>query len=289
MTARCLLLPLAVALSTLVSPPVGANGPGLPAGAEGTARTLSVQLRCEACQGGEALTLGLLWRAEPGQEPARASVETIDWLAGTFRLSASDRDETLTLRGEPLPDANGWQLEIPLGTDLPFRVMATLQGYSPSRAAWFPEREESPVIVLTPIAEVLDAQPEWDPRRTGECEILVPKATPSPVTFFVEGQPRAWLYEAAPGADGTAQWTFQFVRPGEGLLERVSVLVPALDEADTWVFRLPLQAVLGDGAAWPAVEGGGSAQPSGDVEPVNEVRVGGVGTILLQDCPRATR
>ena len=272
---RFLLLPLAVALLPAVAPAAPRTEPG----------SLDVALRCDACAPNATPSIGLMWQAEDGVEPPLASLEATDWSAGTFRLQVPGRGSA-ALQGEPLAEGAGWTLRVPLGSmPQPFRVVAALPGFAADRAAWWPEHEAGPyVVTLRPVAEVLDANPSWDPQRTGECDVLVPASASVPVTFFVQGQPRAWLYPATDAADGTPQWTFQFVRPGQGLLERVSMLVPAFREGDSWSFRLPLQGVLGGGAAWPSGDGGMTAP-----QPADEVRIAGAGTIRLEDCPRATR
>ena len=278
MTACRTLLSLALVLA-----PLGASA------APPDARAISIALRCDACSETDRPSLGLLWRAEEGQEPPLASLEIVDWAAGTFTFHGPGLGRH-ALTAEPLEGegGRGWLVRVPLGTmPAPVRRVAALPGVAADRAAWWPEREAGPyAVTLRPVGEVLDAHPAWDPQRTGECDVLVPTSVEIPVTLYVQGQPRAWLYPAEDAADGTQQWTFQFVRPGQGLLERVSVLVPAFREGDSWSFRLPLQGVLGGGAAWPAGEGGAPPSSAG---PADEIRIGGAGTIRLQDCPRATR
>lgn len=271
------LLSLAVALLPVVA--LAAPKPPAPVG---------IVLRCEACTPEQRPSVGLLWRADAGQEPEAAGIETLDWAEGRFSLKTPD-GTTRTLQGAPLGDGSGWSLQVPMPQGpSPFRVVAVLEGYASDRAAWWPEREAGPyTFAFEPVPAVLDRNPDWDPGKTGECDVLVPKTAPTPVAFFVQGQPRAWLYPAPAADDGTPRWTFQFVRPGEGLLERVNVLVPAFDEGGAWSFRLPLHSVLSGGATWPAGDGGVAPAASG--EPVDEIRISGAGTIRLSDCPRATR
>jgi hypothetical protein len=276
MTACRTLLSLALLLL-----PLGASAAPPDAGA------ISIALRCDACSEADRPSLGLLWRADEGQEPPLASLEITDWAAGTFTFQGPGQGRH-ALTGEPLDEGQGWLVRVPLRSmSAPFRIVAALPGFAADRAAWWPEREAGPYAVsFRPVGEVLDAHPAWDPQRTGECDVLVPTSVEIPVTLYVQGQPRAWLYPAEDAADGTHQWTFQFVRPGQGLLERVSVLVPAFREGDAWSFRLPLQGVLGGGATWPA---SASGAPESSAGPADEIRIGGAGTIRLQDCPRATR
>lgn len=274
MSARRLLIPLVVALL-----------PSLSSAASAPEGSLSFVLRCEACTNEQAPILGLLWQAEADGDGPRASVEAIDWSRGAFRLASPDRGDVI-LAAEPA-EGGGWALSVPVSGPSPFRVVAVLPGFAADKAAFWPEREPGPhVVTFQPVEAVLEERPEWDPSRTGECDVLVPKQAATPVTFFVQGQPRAWLTPTASPADAPTAWTFQFVKPGEGLLERVSVPVTAFDEGSAWSFRVPLQAILGAGAAWPSPGGAASPRQS---SPVNEIRVSGVGTILLEDCPRATR
>jgi hypothetical protein len=273
MSARSLVPALALVL--LTSPSIAA--PAAP-------RDLPVVLRCEACTSEDRPSLGVLWRGSHGEEPPMGSVETLDWSAGRFTWKAPGA-EPVALTAQRSEDGAGWVVSIPAGSEAPFRLIAALQGFAADRSAWWPQREQGPfVVTLRPVADVLDANPAWDPQRTAECDVLVPKTAEMPVTFFVQGQPRAWLYPAEAAADGTPQWTFQFVKPGMGLLDRVNTVVPGFDEADSWAFRLPLQSLLGGGAAWPAP----GAEPASGT-PADEIRVSGAGTVRLQDCPRATR
>ena len=243
--------------------------------------SLQVTLRCEQCTAEQHPSLGLLWRADAAGLPQTAALEAADWTQGRFTLDMPSG--RIDVAGARTDDGAGWTLDIPLGRQpLPFRIVAALDGFTADRAAWWPDRESSIVVTLQPTADVLDQNPAWDPAKTPECEVMIPKDAPQPFTFYVDGQPRAWLYRAADAADRTPQWTFQFVRPSQTLLERVNVTVAGFDEGAAWSFRLPLQAVLAGGAVW-----GQDAAPTG--APASEARIAGAGIVRLDECPREAR
>lgn len=244
-------------------------------------RSLQVTLRCEQCTADQRPSLGLLWRADAAGRPETAALQAADWPEGRFTLDMPSGSFEVT--GRRTDDGAGWTLDLPLGKQpLPFRVVAALEGFTADRAAWWPEREDGIVITLQPTADVLDQNPAWDPARTPECEVMIPKDAPQPFTFYVDGQPRAWLYRAADAADATPQWTFQFVRPSQTLLERVNVTVAGFDEGASWSFRLPLQSVFAGGAVWSQGAAASSA-------PAAEARIAGAGVVRLDDCPREAR
>jgi hypothetical protein len=273
MSARRIALVIAAALPVVVN-------------AAPAARSVPVTLRCEACTVDEHPALGLLWKPEGGTETI-ASVETVDWSAGTFAYVAPD-GRRIPVQGERTEALDGWSFDVPVGTaGIPFRVVATLDGFSADRAAWISSQADAAAFSLRPVEQVLDSNPTWDPQRTGECEVQVPKSLAAPVTMFVQGQPRAWLYPAAAAPDGTPQWTFQFVKPGDGLLDRVSVIVTGFDQGEAWSFKLPLESLLAGGATFPTADGGVAPEPAG--APADEIRIDGAGTFRLSDCPRSSR
>ncbi len=273
MTVGRALLPLAAAMLPLGAL-AGDATPPAPAVA-----ALAVVVRCEACTNETAPGLGLLWLDE-GHAMRMAGVESIDWERGTFAMTGDGVAETIT--GIPLPDSGGWLLAIPVA-DMPFRLTALLPGFTAPRAAYWPHREAGPFVFdFEPVEDLLARAPAWDPAATSECDVLVPKDAPSPVTFFASDEPRAWLYPAPPAADGTRRWTFQYVRPGGSLLDRVNVLVAGFDEGSAWSFRLPLAAVLG-----PVSDPLDVGAP-GEVESMT-ADIAGAGAVQLGDCPRAVR
>lgn len=280
MTIRRSLLPLAAVLLPLV--PTGALAGDL----EGQ---LSVVLRCVTCTAEHHPSVGILWPGAetPGvKEPPTGSIEALDWTAGRFMVATPAGRNEMT--GVPLADGAGWRIDVPLGAQAqPFRLVASLEGFAADRAAFWPGRDVGPhVVELRPIEDVLQANPTWDPAKTGECDVLVPKSAPVPVTFVVEGQPRAWLHPAEPAADGTPRWDFRFVRPGETLLERLGTTVSAFDEGGDWSFRLPLESLLAGGAVWPTRPDAPAPEPAA---PAAEIRIVGGGMIRLDDCPRQAR
>ena len=172
---------------------------------------LPVTVRCEACRE-EAPTLSLLWRGATATDPAiLRSVVASDWSAGEFTLVSESGNAPL--RGVAVE--NGWALQVPIADrGLPFRVVTSLQGFVADRAAWWPAQEQEQErtelsVNLSPLAAVLDAHPAWDPARSGECDILIPKSATPPIVFLEAGQPRAWLFptpEALAGSGlGAAQ------------------------------------------------------------------------------------
>ena len=179
---------------------------------------------------------------------------------------------------------------------LPFRVTGGLPGFVAAKAVYWPAQDPGAAVVfdMSPLDVVLDANPTWDPARTADCEILVPKSAELPIVMTSGDQPRAWLFPSVVVSDDEAAWTFQFVRPGASLMERVSVRVTAFDEGEAWAFRLPLTGVL----PVPGIV----APPPGDATahlslakgldvaaPQNLVTVAGTGIFDLADCPRIVR
>jgi len=245
--------------------------------------TLPILIRCEACDASTRPAVSLAWMGKDG--PSMSSIQAIDWDAGTFVGAMGDGSTTFEVPATSI-DASTWQLDVELPVEdghplAPFRAVITLPSHSATRAVAFPSLEPGPVsFELTPVSQVLDDHPTWDPKRSLECEVLIPKTSSAPVTFYSGGTPRAWLYPA-PGLDPAAEnaWIFQFAKPGASLLERLSVFVTAFDEGDALAFRLPLQAVS-------------SAPLAGDAPKAvmpRTMRVGESLSLALDDCPRETR
>jgi hypothetical protein len=246
--------------------------------------TLPVVIRCEACDASARPAVSLAWMTQG--LPTMSSIEAVDWVSGKFVGAMLDGKSTVTFDVLATSiDATTWQIDVPLperdGVAVrPFRAVVTLPGHAASHAVAWPSRDPGPVTFeLTPVAQILDENPTWDPKRTPECEVLIPKSAAAPVTFYAAGSPRAWLY-LPPARDASSEdaWIFQFVRPGASLLERLSVAVTAFDEGDEWAFRLPLQAVSAEPVAGEKA-----------VAPLRTMRVGSALTIALDDCPRETR
>ena len=268
----------------------------LPAFAQGPVRTdllgaeaselvgwLPMRLVCESCTEDSAPQVGALWRAEDGTQ-SRRTLRTVSWADGVFEWVQVD-GSTSPLRGHLLEDgSHGWSVTLPLdGAGVPFRVQAQLDGFTAERLAFWPDRDEGDVldVEFQPVAELLDAHPEWSTDRNVECDLLVPRSTNEAITFFSDGKPAAWLYATA----DPAVWTFQFVRPGGSLLDRVSVAVRPSDEGDNLGFRLPLSGLLSDGVDGRLVLGAHEGLTSDEGLPV-AVQVGEAGVVNLADCPR---
>jgi hypothetical protein len=242
---------------------VGATGPRVVARTLSTpAERVGVVLRCAACDATSTPALALLWQGAGGEAILR-TLEATEWGSGTFTFSGAG-EEAVTLQGTPVD--GGYALDLPLGdAGLPFRSQVVLPGHVGRPGVYWPGTDAVMQLsfVLDPVEAVLDEHPDWDPARSTECDALLPKDAATPFTFFVDGEPRAWLFPSV-DPDG-APWTFQFARPGASLLERVSVGLAPSDEGAHWGFRLPLSAVLG---------------------PAAEVRVGDAGRLDLAGCPR---
>lgn len=253
---------------------------------------LSIVIRCEDCTD-RAPIIGLLWNvADAAQGERRRVLTARDWDAGVFVLAGTSEVE---LQGEPL-QGGGWIVHVRLpDAGLPFRVTGGLPGFVPDKGVYWPAQDPGPVVFdMKRLDDVLEANPAWDPARTAECEILVPKSAELPVVMTSGDQPRAWLFPGVGGGDDASSWTFQFVRPGASLMERVSVRVTAFDEGGSWAFRLPLEGVLPAPVA-PRIPGGATPDPLSlakghDAEmPPHLVSVAGTGTFDLADCPRIVR
>lgn len=281
--AALLLLAHAAAATPVVEGP-GALPSALPS-------VLPITVRCATCRD-EAPTLSLLWRAaSPADAGILRSVTARDWSTGEFVLAGESGD--VLLQGVAVE--GGWSLSVPLGAQgLPFRVVAALRGFVADRAAWWPAQDRSDVnLSLRPLAAVLDAHPAWDPARSAECELLIPKSAVPPLVFLEAGRPRAWLFPTPGATEDVSAWTFQFVKPGASLLERVSVDVTAFDEGDSWALRVPLAATSAAATRTLPSDAGrvdvADASAASVVESPRSVTVVGVGALSLADCPRAAR
>jgi hypothetical protein len=241
------------------------------------AESLDIVLTCPACEAASAPVVAITWRSDaPGGAAALPTwaVKTRDWAAGSFELLRPDT-EAATLPSEPVDD--GWRLTLPTQGARPFRVVGRLEGYTAPRSAYWPERDQDRTVdfAFEPVPAVLEANPTWDPARTDECDVLVPKDLSGSVTFYLRNWPTAWLYPpSGAGASSPAQgpWAFQFVRPGGSLLDRIQVEVIPSDEGADWGFRVPLLAV--------------TQATSAEGKPVR-LRMGRAGRVDLADCPRS--
>lgn len=268
-------------LPALAQGPLRADLPG--AEAPELIGWLPVRLVCQSCTEDSAPQLGALWRADDG-EMVRRTLRTLSWADGSFEWLHADGSATV-LEGRLLEDGrHGWTVTLPLdGAGLPFRMQAQLPGFTAERLAFWPARDRGQDLVLEfqPVPELLDEHPEWSTDRTVECDLLVPKNADRSVTLFNEGRPAAWLYATA----DPEVWTFQFVRPGASLLDRVSVPVRASDEGDHLGFRLPLAGLLGGESEGRLALGAHDGLNSDEGLAV-AVRVGEAGMVNLADCPR---
>jgi hypothetical protein len=246
-----------------------------------TLAEIEIELACPSCTEADEVTALLLWHGQdrPRERSETAALRTLDWAAGEFELAL--RGAALALEAEPA-DA-GWLLRVPLGgRGLPDRVhvlgagLATDTGVAWPAARWPASGTSRMVVRLEAQSDVLDRHSAWDPARTDECDLLVPKRLEPPVPLYVGDRPRAWLLPA-PG--GRGEWRFQFVHPGRTLLERLEVSVVPSDEGEDWGFHVPLEPLLAGALADAVARGGGAG-----VSPV--VRVGDVGEVALADCPR---
>jgi hypothetical protein len=240
---------------------------------------LPVLMRCSACVDATP-TASLLWRAE-ADKTGREATSTMtlaakDWSAGTFSLTGRGLD--LVLTGSPLP-SGGWAIDVPMPPEgLPFRVVGALEGFVAGKAVYWPQGERTQVVFdMQPLGQVLDQHPAWNPSSSAECEVVVPKSAATPIVFEQDGKPCAWLFPTLKPQGPDDAWTFQFVKPGASLMERVSVRLPAFPEGDTLSFRLPLSGVLAPSSAKSAAD---ATAP---------ITMRGGGTIDLADCPRVAR
>lgn len=281
-------LSLALTLSLLL---VGA----LPASAQAPARGdlvgastelsgwLPVRLVCESCTEESAPSVAALWRFEDGSD-ARRTLRTVSWSEGLFSWDAADGTSS-PLQGHLLDDgSHGWTVALPLhGQGRPFRVLAQLPGFTSERVAFWPSRDELEILSVDfqPIDDFFEQHPQWSTERTVECDLLVPRSNDEAITFFASGRPVAWLY----GHPDAELWSFQFVRPGGTLLDRVTVPVRPSDEGDHLGFRLPLSGLLGGEAEGRVELGEHEGLRSSEGRPV-AVQVGEAGVVNLADCPR---
>jgi hypothetical protein len=250
---------------------------------------LPIVVRCPECTADAQPVVGFLYFAgDQATTDAVFSVRATDWQAGRFEIGSGGP----VIQGNPTRD--GWTAWVPLeGRGLPDRVLGGMAGWVAQRAAYWPARERGivPTFDLAPLAQVLDENPTWDPSLTDECDLLVPKEADVPLTFRVAGEPVAWLYPGATGADGS--WTFQFVKPGSCLLERVSVEVRPFDEGADWGFRVPLELIVREHAERRpelAVSDSDVTKLRDDVRTVgSSVDAGPLGTVDFADCPRQPR
>lgn len=277
----------AAALDAPLAP--ASAGPAVLGAAPLPAHELSVEIRCADCDSNVAPTVSLLWRADDvgGEHETLRALRPSDWNGGTFELTGGGLPAPLVVQGQPLRDGEpGWRVDVPLfGRPLPFRAVLGLPRFVAEQAVWWPARDANRVIrfELEPTRELLDRNPAWDPARTGECDVLVPKEGEGPRTFFLNGEPWGWLFPRNVSSPDDGTWAFQFVKPGRSTLERVSVGVTPSDEGAHWGFRLPLAAVM----PRPAVKAGESELEALERSLVR-VSLGEqpLGELLVGDCPR---
>jgi hypothetical protein len=281
------LLVLSLALFLVGTLPALAQGPvraDLPGGDPSElSGWLPVRLVCQDCTEDSSPALAALWRDEDGTQ-TRRTLRTLSWADGSFEWLRADGG-SVPVEGRLLQDgSHGWSVTLPLdGQGAPFRLQAQLEGYTAERLAFWPARDgvDELAIDFRPVFAFFDEHPQWSTERTVECDLLVPKSTDQAVTFFAEGRPAAWLYSTA----DPEIWTFQFVRPGATLLDRVSVSVRASDEGEHYGFRLPLSGLLGGDAQGRLELGAHDGLDSDEGLPV-AVRVGAAAVVNLADCPR---